>query len=287
MGFRLLIGLLVTGIWAWSVSAATIEEARADRTNQLLFGVTVEGEIQPGDTTRLLSKLLEFTAIYGPPVARIVFLMSKGGNAEEAMKMGTTIRRLRLETAAPLSFDDRTECRVALAYKDNCICASACFLAYAGGVRRDGNFLALHRPYLPKQAAGNLSDLQYEAAEKEVMVKVREYLHNMEVDQFFIDKMMSPSSQDSYVVTLSDMLAHRLDHIVPSMEEIVLTKCNVLNSQEERILESTSDKTPAGHQVREQLIAKWIAGHECQQKVLDDIRAAAFDRELDAIRGRP
>jgi hypothetical protein len=51
----------------------------------------------------------------------------------------------------------------------------------AGGVHRDGNYLALHRPYLSKEAASKLSDVEHEAAQKQEMAKVHKYLENMEV----------------------------------------------------------------------------------------------------------
>jgi hypothetical protein len=105
----------------------------------------------------------------------------------------------------------------------------------------------------------------------------------MEVDQFFIDKMMSNSSQDSYVVTMTDTHTYHLDAIVPSIEEIVLAKCDVLTASERRILEATSGTTPEGRQVWERGLAKMAAGDDCKQKVLDDIRREAFKRQLRAL----
>ena len=106
--------------------------------------------------------------------------------------------------------------------KENLICASACFLIYAGGVGRLGNYLALHRPYLSKDSASKLSDIDYEVALKKEMVKVREYLQNMEIESFFIDKLISTNSQNAYVVTVKDKIIHHLGEYVPSIEEIIL-----------------------------------------------------------------
>ena len=283
-GLRLLIGVLLVGLGPVSLSAATIKTARDAQTHEVLLGVTVEGEIERGDTVKLLDELMTFDVTHDREVARLVFLRSKGGDVEEAMKMGTLIRRLRLVTQAPTKFDDKPILsEVLLTDKDNDICASACFLAYVGGVERDGNFLALHRPYVSKEAVGKLSDVEYEAAEKDIMTRVREYLRGMEIDQFFIDKVMSNSSQDSYVVTMTDTDTYHLDAIVPSMEEIVLAKCDDLTAQEKRISDSTSGATPEGRRVRARILAKMKTFHECKLKVLDDIRREAFKREMAAL----
>ena len=109
--------------------------------------------------------------------------------------------------------------------KDNMICASACFLVYAGGVDRSGNYLALHRPYLSRDAARHLTDVEFEAAQKDEMVKVREYLKNMEVDQYWIDRVMSTNSQD----------------LAPSIEEIVLSKCTDDTAEVERKMDASKN----------------------------------------------
>src|SRR2546426_11255886 len=97
MIFRVLVALVATGIWAGWGTAATIELARkADGTSTV--GVKVEGDIVPGDAL----KLLEFYKYYSHEAASTVYLRSKGGDVEEAIKMGRLIRRLRLKTEVPL-----------------------------------------------------------------------------------------------------------------------------------------------------------------------------------------
>ncbi len=72
------------------------------------------------------------------------------------------------------------------------------------------------------------------------MTKVSMYLKDMEVDQFFIDKMMSNSSQDAYLVSLWETDRYHLSNIAPSIEEAVLSKCNVLPHKKRRILTQKS-----------------------------------------------
>jgi hypothetical protein len=128
--------------------------------------------------------------------APLLYLRSKGGNVEEAIKLGRLIRQLRLGTEVPERYNNEILSPVPAANKDNFVCGSACFLVFAGGVDRRGNFLVLHRPYLSIDAARNLSDLDREAAQKQLMAEVRDYLQEMEVDSFFIDKLMWTNSQD-------------------------------------------------------------------------------------------
>ena len=193
------------------------------------------------------------------------------------MTMGRLIRRLRLETVAP----DHIQLPVPMgvvdpADKDNLICASACFLIYAGGVKRGGDFLVLHRPYLSKDAADNMSDVEQEAAQKQLMAEVRDYLQTMEVNPYDIDKVMSTNSQDGYVVTGNDVVTHPLDIVVPSIEEIVLTKCDTVTTHQ--MDQAHKDATLEGQQRWMKLAEQWVAGMNCEEKQLDVLRAAAWDR---------
>jgi hypothetical protein len=211
-------------------------------------------------------------------MARFVYLRSQGGDIEEAMKMGSFIRRLRLETEVPTQLQSRGHIfSVVSVEKNNNICAGACFLVYAGGVARLGNLLALHRPYLSRDTANKISDLEYEAAEKRSMAKVRQYLKDMEVNDFFIDKLMSNSSQDAYHVALWETDEYHLSQIVPSLEEAVLTRCASVTREEAQRVDSDT-ATP---EERDRFFAKLRATLDCKDNALDDMRRAAFKREME------
>ena len=122
-----------------------------------------------------------------------------------------------------------------------------------------------------------MSDVEQETAQKQLMAKVGEYLQTMEVDQFYIDKMMSTNSQDGYALTGNDVVAHPLDIIVPSIEEIILTKCDIVTMSQ--IEAAQKDTTLEGRQRWTKLNEQWIAGKNCEEKQLDALRAAAWDRE--------
>ena len=161
MPLHTLVCALVVAVWSSAGNAATFELARwADGI--ITQGVKVEGDIVPGDA----KKLLDFYMTYGVTTSP-VHLRSKGGNVEEAMKMGAIIRRLRLETEVPVWDTGRQPIdAVKVDHQENTICASACFLVYAGGASRFGNYVAMHRPFFPREEARKLSDVEYEAAQK-------------------------------------------------------------------------------------------------------------------------
>jgi len=192
--------------------------------------------------------------------------------------MGRLIRMLRLQTVVPDHIQLPAPMGViAPANQDNFICASACFLVYAGGVQRVGDFIVLHRPYFAKTAARNMSDIERETAQKQLMAKVRDFLQTMEVDQYYIDKMMSTSSQDGYALTGNDVVVHPLNIIVPSIEEIVLTKCDIVTVRQ--MEEAQKDTTLEGRQRWTKLIEQHLSGMSCEENQLDSLRTAAWGRE--------
>jgi len=99
-----------------------------------------------------------------------------------------------------------------------------------------------------------MNDAQYEESEKEVISKVRAYLDYMEIDKFWIGKMLSTNSQNAYVIPweLADDKNYHLMGIVPSIEEVLLSKCDEFNT-------------------------------DCNKRALNEIRKAALDREVNTL----
>lgn len=110
--------------FAAPVTGATIDQAWKEN-GVYLYGLKVKGDIVRGDAEKLLTKLLDFYNILGP-VVDTIYLMSKGGDVEEAMNMGALIRRLRLGTEVPIWDTNKPPISFVLPdNKDNFICASA------------------------------------------------------------------------------------------------------------------------------------------------------------------
>jgi TPR repeat protein len=276
-----LMGALFVEMWAVVGNAATFELARRADGN-IVQGVKVEGDIVPGDAR----KLLDFYKTYGVTISP-VYLRSKGGSVEEAMKMGAIIRRLRLETEVPVWDTDRPPLdRIKVDHQEDELCASACFLVYAGGASRFGNYLALHRPSLPRNEARKINDVEYEAAQKAMVPKIKTYLVDVEVDQFWIDRMFAANSQEYYMPTWAeaDSKLHHLMGMVPSLEEVVLTKCNEDPNVDRKLKALRKSGTPPSAENNEkikQALLDTDVFFEYKKTVLSDMQSAAFEREND------
>jgi hypothetical protein len=284
---RVLVGMVVVGMWSAAGNAATFELAR--RADGIIVqGMKIEGDIVPGDA----NKLLDFYKTYGVMTSP-VHLRSKGGNVEEAMKMGAIIRRLRLKTEVPVWFTGKQPIDpIKVDHPENMICASACFLVYAGGASRFGNYLAMHRPFLPRKEAHNLSDLEYEAAQKEMVPKVKAYLADMDIDQYWIDRMFSANSQEHYMPTWdeADGKVHHLMGVVLPLEEVILSKCNQDPDVERKLGEFQRQFQSAGKPISpddqakiKQIMQDSDVFFQCEKTVLSDMQSAAFERENDAV----
>jgi TPR repeat protein len=273
------ITALVVGA-ASAADAATLDFARkADGT--IVSGVRIEGEIVPGDAQRLL----DFYAKYGIAISP-VYLRSKGGDVEEAMRIGTIIRRLRLGTEVPVWDTGKPPVGlIKVDHPEDSICASACFLVYAGGATRFGNYLALHRPYLAREDARTLTDIEYEALQKAMIPKVKAYLVDMDVDQYWIDRMFAANSQEHYIPAWAeaDNKVRHLMGMVPSLEEVVLSRCKEdpdVDSKLQAFRASRSGPlTPADIQKMKEIMQESDVFYECRKTVLSNMQNAAFERE--------
>jgi hypothetical protein len=124
--------------------------------------------------------------------------MSPGGNPIEGMKIGEILRSHYFSVRATTSFPQSAppELALFLPYRvdeqppkceagGSICCASACALAYFGGARWFRfDRLGMHRPTLQ-----DLSDYTYSESSsvlKETMLKIKEYMQKMEVDDRFL-----------------------------------------------------------------------------------------------------
>ena len=280
MQFRIaLVGAVLAGS-ASAASAATFDLARSP-DGSVVPGLRVEGEIVPGDAQRMLDAYANYGTAISP-----VYLRSKGGDVEEAMRMGTIIRRLRLETSVPVWITGRPPVdSIKVDHQEDTICASACFLVYAGGAVRFGNYLALHRPYLARKDAQKLTDIEYEAFQKTFTPEVKAYLADMDVDQYWIDRMFASNSQEAYMPTW-DEATNKLWHLmgmVPSLEEVVLSKCKEDPDEDEKIgafLDTRSGPvTPTDIAKMNDITHESDVFDECRKTVFSGMQSAALERE--------
>ena len=194
MTFRVAMASALLAGAACGANAATFDLARRSSDGAIVPGLRIEGEIAPGDAQRLL----DYYAKYGKEISP-VYPRSRGGDVEEAMRMGTIIRRLRLETSVPVWDTGKPPVDlIKVDRPEDAVCASACFLVYAGGATRFGNYLALHRLHPARKEAQVSSDVERCRRPPED-IRSREqgaFPNDMEVDHYWIDRTFSANSQE-------------------------------------------------------------------------------------------
>lgn len=174
-------------------------------------------------------------------------IVSQGGNAAEAMKIGRLIRKYMLYVSAPLRIEQTSfeffnlvgrepECNG----DEACVCASACALIALGGVRRFGT-LGLHRIRIVDPAFAALKAMDATQAYNDGLSMVRAYLKDMEVSDQLIDKMVNTSS-----AKISWVNVDRTFEKPPSIAEWEDANCPPLSDGEEGLISSILHK-PSGN----------------------------------------
>ncbi|MGD8755942.1 MAG: hypothetical protein PVF98_09755, partial [Desulfobacterales bacterium] len=159
-------------------------------------------------------------------------LASIGGDAIEAMQIGTIVRESFIPTQAPFALNSGFTCNgyPSGLKEDDCDCSSACFLIWAAGVYRMGDVLGIHRPYFLE---GNLEELSGTGAQKELVQmyeRIRSYLENMDVPEHIIIKMFNTKSDE---VAYLDWASAKSMESVPLFDEWVGAECLRLTFEEE------------------------------------------------------
>lgn len=119
--------LLASGV-AWAQDAATAPPPKAAATGARVVGIGFRGPIKAGDVERL-RQAIALADEERVPARLVVFFDSGGGDGLAAMRIGRMLRHARAHVFVVKR------------------CASACILAYAGGVYRDAlpGTLGIHR----------------------------------------------------------------------------------------------------------------------------------------------
>lgn len=275
---------LIAAIYFIAIAGNTIAaDIRPATSNGINLGVILEGEIDTGDYQKVRDAIRR-----AGPTAGTLYLRSKGGNVVEAMRIGELVRKLRMDTDAPLKLPGKSaQCFEAPPETDtNCICASACFLIYAAGSNRHGNHLGLHRPYMPSSAASSISEEQHDIMHRDISEKVKVYLHQMDVPVRFIDLMFSRSSRQVYFVSIEEAERDALMGRVPSTEEYLIAKCATLSARDETTLEALRAKSRAGaltdadRRRGQEIGTRLLRDLECNIREMRLIRSKTYEREL-------
>jgi hypothetical protein len=273
----------------WGLFAKDAEAFPSDRrpSSDACYTLLVEGEVASGNA----DKFAELLRLYHPFVDRVL-LSSPGGLVEEALKIGKLVRTAMLITEAPLSWGKNGEGLLesgmtgemtpgrTICEGSDCNCASACFLVWAAGIKREGGLVGLHRLSVRSTRFADLPPPQASALYRQLASDVKEYLAEMEVPRRFIDIMMDTSSSGIYWATLKDAAALKE---VPSIAEWLSASCGT-NSFEQAMDELMAGRTDlrdlsAREMTKYQTLAKPLAERDneissCVHKKINNSRDA-------------
>lgn len=174
----------------------------------LIYSLPVKAELkfsvdQFGDGTRYIvvvgqfefaQNIDEFARLARDQNVRLVTFASPGGNPHKAMELGRTIRRLGLATFQPRGLD----------------CASACALAFIGGVNRiaEAGAIGIHKTTFTPDA--RMTPGEAAATIQALSAITVEYLKEMGVDSDFYYLSLKYESDDVRYLSRSEMTALRV-----------------------------------------------------------------------------
>jgi len=223
--FLLLLGLIFT------LNENLLQAAQIDIYSMEEFvNIRLVGKIEKGDAEKF-KRLVEGLRQKKRTV-NMLMLASIGGDAIEAMRIGTIVRESFIPTHAPIDLDAGFTCN---GYPpelkdDDCDCASACFLIWVAGVYRVGDVLGLHRPYFLGEYFEGLSASEAQKEYALMYERVRSYLKSMDVPEHIINKMFNTGSDE---IAYLDWHAAKSMELAPSFDEWVGASCLQLTSEEE------------------------------------------------------
>ncbi|MCW9014055.1 MAG: hypothetical protein OQL06_09750 [Gammaproteobacteria bacterium] len=175
------------------------------------LGMTrIVGKIEKGDKEKISRYLLNQSR----PIPPYLFIESPGGDVIESIKIGKMLHSMR-----------------ATVFAEN-QCNSACFFVLSGAIRRiAGVDIGLHRPFYEKSYFSSLSSKDAEIKYKNLDLKVKEYLIEMEIPLNIIETMMStPSSQVTYLSP--DYFEKNIPETPSAYSEWLHAKCGSLTKDE-------------------------------------------------------
>jgi hypothetical protein len=204
-------------------------ETACDRKIQWEGSVVIRGKIEKGDDIKFREVIRKMQV----PLER-VFLRSEGGDVNTAMEIGYLIRKLKASTVGPFlneknvsSCEEVTETKLFRTAKSaNCVCASACFLIYAAGYKRQMSAVEIHRPYIDRGANAQLTEAETLTINRQIEEKVTRYLEEMSIPKPYISLMLNSPSSTSRRISFSEMLQDIVGYPRP-IEEWLYSKCKI------------------------------------------------------------
>jgi hypothetical protein len=240
----------------------------------------IVGEIQKGDFEKVRSLLAK-----NHPFLGTFLIRSSGGDAVEAMRIGTLFRKYLITAGGPTGnakigfvgpLLSRPNERCSQFHLD-CGCASACALIWLGAVHRSGT-VGLHRPRIEDQAFRSLPADDASKVYRTVLASIMAYLREMDTPDRLIEAMAATASTDIVWVGADLELARP-----PSIAEWMDATCQPLTSDERRMEKTLGEKMNAlakansklpdnEHAMLKRIFDKEAAHDNCETILLDSNR---------------
>jgi len=204
-------------------------------TGRTCDSLLIEGRIEAGDHARFLKVLTDHPLVFR------VYLLSQGGSLIDGLAIGKEVRRRLMETYAPhryssgnSTFTPRQDAPDSCREGRPCLCASSCFLIWAGGIERHGNLLGLHRPSYDEAWFGALAPGEAARRYAELMRVTQQYLADMEIEPRLAEKMVGTPKEHVFVVASDQVISRTIEGYAPSTKEWIGANCETLSPDEER-----------------------------------------------------
>ena len=276
---RITAGLLV--LVSTAVGAADVWVVKREYPGGTIADVVIEGVLKKGDHDAFLKTLKDLGR--GTPVT--VVLRSAGGDYEEAIKLGRTFRKAKLNANVPYWRIDGPACVESDGYpppKDpkNCLCASACAFAFFGAPFRNGTVVGLHRPYFDQPAFAQLSPDEAAERYRALAKNAHAYLSEMGVGEDVTKRIMASASNGIDFLE-PDYVQKYMWGWIPEIEEWLIAKCPGtrprVRSRELAAAQAAGAITPAEEVEYEQINAADAKASACQSAASRELRISGFD----------
>jgi hypothetical protein len=211
---------------ATAAEFSTLCDLKQERDNGCT--ILMIGAVEKGDADRLAKALGTPAPYFG--MYRGLVLDSPGGDVEEAFKVAVIVRKALLQTTTYRSGE--------LNFRT---CASACFLIWAAGAKREHYTsatgfikgprrgipygLGLHRPHFSSSAYDSLDANSLAKEHQRLASRVTDYLRDEAIPASLIEEMMRRSSREILWLDISDLTLPTISVKSPWLEELLIARC--------------------------------------------------------------